>query len=61
MVQLFRRFLKDDSANTSIEYCLIIAGISVAIVATLNGLTLKLNKAYSSVGLDAWRASWSAE
>jgi pilus assembly protein Flp/PilA len=42
-------FLKDDSAATAIEYGLIAAGISVAIIAVVQGLGTKLNTTFSSV------------
>ena len=38
MKNLFVRFVKDDSGATAIEYGLIAAGISVAIIAVVNGL-----------------------
>ena len=43
------RFLKDDSGATAIEYGLIAAGISVAIIAVVNGLGTKLNTTFTSV------------
>ena len=49
MKNLFVRFVKDDSGATAIEYGLIAAGISVAIIAVVNGLGTKLNAAFSSV------------
>ena len=49
MKNLFVRFMKDDSGATAIEYGLIAAGISVAIIAVVNGLGTKLNTAFSSV------------
>jgi pilus assembly protein Flp/PilA len=49
MKTLFVRFLKDNSGATAIEYGLIAAGISVAIIAVVNGLGTKLNTAFSSV------------
>jgi pilus assembly protein Flp/PilA len=49
MKNLFVRFVKDDSGATAIEYGLIAAGISVAIIAVVNGLGTKLNTAFSSV------------
>ena len=42
-------FLKNDSGATAIEYGLIAAGISVAIIAAVNGLGTKLNDTFSSV------------
>jgi len=49
MKNLFLRFVKDDSGATAIEYGLIAAGISVAIIAVVNGLGTKLNTTFSSV------------
>ena len=49
MKNLFLRFVKDDSGATAIEYGLIAAGISVAIIAVVNGLGTKLNTAFSSI------------
>ena len=49
MKNLFLRFAKDDSGATAIEYGLIAAGISVAIIAVVNGLGTKLNTAFSSI------------
>ena len=42
-------FLKNESGATAIEYCLIAAGISVAIIAVVNGLGTKLNDTFTSV------------
>lgn len=50
MKKLFARFMKDDSGATSIEYGLIAAGISVAIIAVVNGLGTKLFNTFTSVG-----------
>ena len=49
MKNLLVRFAKDDSGATAIEYGLIAAGISVAIIAVVNGLGTKLNTTFSSV------------
>jgi pilus assembly protein Flp/PilA len=48
-MQLIRRFLKDESAATAIEYGLIAAGISLAIIAAVNGLGSKLNTKFTAV------------
>jgi pilus assembly protein Flp/PilA len=48
-VQLLHRFLKDESAATAIEYGLIAAGISLAIIAVVNGLGAKLNTKFSAI------------
>lgn len=42
-------FLKNESGATAIEYGLIAAGISVAIIAVVNGLGTKLNTSFTSV------------
>lgn len=49
MKNLFVRFMKDDSGATAIEYGLIAAGISVAIIAVVNGLGTKLNTSFNSI------------
>ena len=49
MNKLVVRFLKDNSGATAIEYGLIAAGISVAIIAVVNTLGTKLNGTFSSV------------
>ena len=43
------RFLKDESGATAIEYGLIAAGISLAIIAVVNGLGSKLNTKFESI------------
>jgi pilus assembly protein Flp/PilA len=48
-MQLLRRFWKDETAATAIEYGLIAAGISLAIIAVVNGLGSKLNTKFSSI------------
>ncbi len=49
MKKLVRRFLNDDRGATAIEYGLIAAGISVAIIAVVNGLGTSLNTTFSSI------------
>ncbi len=49
MKKLVLRFLKEDSGATAIEYGLIAAGISVAIIATVNALGTQLNNTFTSV------------
>ena len=43
------RLVRDESGATAIEYGLIAAGISVAIIAVVNGLGTKLNDTFTSV------------
>jgi pilus assembly protein Flp/PilA len=49
MRKLVLRFVNDDTAATAIEYGLIAAGISIAIIAVVNGLGTKLNSTFSSI------------
>ena len=49
MYRLVSRFMNDESGATAIEYGLIAAGISVAIIATVVGLGSKLNTTFTSV------------
>jgi pilus assembly protein Flp/PilA len=49
MVQVFKAFLADESGATAIEYGLIAAGISLAIIAAVNGIGSKLNTKFSSI------------
>ena len=49
MKSLVSRFVKDESGATAIEYGLIAAGISVAIIAVVQGLGTKLNTTFSAV------------
>ncbi|MGA7972318.1 MAG: Flp family type IVb pilin [Pseudolabrys sp.] len=49
MKNLVVRFMKDDSGATAIEYGLIAAGISVAIIAVVNGLGSQLKTTFSGI------------
>jgi len=49
MKSLVKRFAKDESGATAIEYGLIAAGISVAIITVVQGLGTKLNSTFTSV------------
>ena len=49
MSNLVMRFLNNESGATAIEYGLIAAGISVAIIAVVQGLGSKLNTTFTSV------------
>ena len=48
-MNLVRRFLKDDSGATAIEYGLIAAGISIAIIVAVNGLGTNLTSKFTSI------------
>jgi len=49
MKNLISRFVKDESGATAIEYGLIAAGISLAIIAIVNGLGTNLNKKFTDI------------
>jgi pilus assembly protein Flp/PilA len=49
MKNLIARFVKDESGATAIEYGLIAAGISLAIIAIVNGLGTNLNGKFAAV------------
>jgi pilus assembly protein Flp/PilA len=49
MKNLICSFFEDETAATAIEYGLIAAGISVAIIAVVQGLGSKLNTVFTSV------------
>jgi pilus assembly protein Flp/PilA len=49
MKNLIERFVKDESGATAIEYGLIAAGISLAIIAVVNGLGSKLNTTFTNI------------
>jgi pilus assembly protein Flp/PilA len=49
MKTLVKRFAKDESGATAIEYGLIAAGISVAIITVVQGLGTKLNTTFANI------------
>ena len=49
MKNLFVRFLKNESGATAIEYGLIAAGISVAIIAVVQTLGTNLNSTFQTI------------
>ena len=48
-MSLLSRFFRDESGATAIEYGLIAAGISVVIIAIVNGIGTKLTTAFTKV------------
>ncbi len=50
MTSLVKRFVKDESGATAIEYGLIAAGISVAIIAAVQSLGGKLQNTFNFIG-----------
>ena len=49
MKSVVHRFAKDESGATAIEYGLIAAGISVAIITVVNSLGGKLNTTFTNI------------
>ena len=49
MKNLIARFVKDESGATAIEYGLIAVGISLAIIAIVNGLGTNLNTKFTAI------------
>jgi len=49
MSRMLVRFGKDQSGATAIEYALLVAGISIAIVAVVNGIGPQLSSVFSSI------------
>jgi pilus assembly protein Flp/PilA len=49
MMNVVTRFFEDDSAATAIEYGLIAAGISVAIIAVVNSLGSQLKSTFTNI------------
>jgi pilus assembly protein Flp/PilA len=49
MRKFLQRLLSEERGATAIEYGLIAAGISVAIIAVVNGIGTKLNTAFTSI------------
>jgi pilus assembly protein Flp/PilA len=47
--QLLVRFLKDESGATAIEYGLIAAGVSLAVIGVVSNLGSKLKTTFSSL------------
>jgi pilus assembly protein Flp/PilA len=47
--KIFQEFIADESGATAIEYGLIAAGISLAIIAVVNGLGTKLNTKFAAI------------
>jgi pilus assembly protein Flp/PilA len=49
MKNLIARFVKDESGATAIEYGLIAAGISLAIITIINGLGVNLDTKFTAI------------
>jgi pilus assembly protein Flp/PilA len=49
MKNMLKRFIADESGATAIEYGLIAAGISLAIIAAVNGLGTSLKTKFTAI------------
>jgi pilus assembly protein Flp/PilA len=48
-MRLLMKFWRDETGATAIEYGLIAAGISLAIISVVNGMGAKLNTKFTSL------------
>ncbi|MBX9709529.1 MAG: Flp family type IVb pilin [Xanthobacteraceae bacterium] len=48
-MRVIKRFLRDESGATAIEYALIVAGIALAIISGINGLGTKISTKFTSI------------
>jgi len=48
-MRILKQFLNDERGATAIEYGLIAAGISLAIIAAVNGLGSKLSSKFAAI------------
>jgi pilus assembly protein Flp/PilA len=49
MQKHWKRFLRDESGATAIEYALIAAGVSITIMTVVQGIGTKVNTNFTSV------------
>lgn len=49
MNSILKKFISDESGATAIEYGLIAAGISLAIITVVNGIGSNLNTRFTSI------------
>ena len=49
MLRLLKKFIADQSGATAIEYALIAAGISLAIITVVNGLGTTLGDRFAEI------------
>ena len=47
---MLKRFVQDETAATAIEYGLIAAGISLAIIASVSGLGSTMSEKFTALG-----------
>jgi pilus assembly protein Flp/PilA len=51
-VKTFKRFIHDESGASAIEYGLLAAGISIAIIVAVNTLGVQLSSTFTTVSSD---------
>ncbi len=51
MKRIVQRFWSNQSGATAIEYALIAAGISLAIITVVNGLGLTLSSSFTTISI----------
>jgi pilus assembly protein Flp/PilA len=61
MKNLIARFVKDESGATAIEYGLIAAGISLAIIGAVNGIGGKLSTTFGTINTSLKYATVTAD
>ena len=49
MMQLWRRFLRDERGQDLVEYALIVAAVGLALIVTVNQLSEAIVSLYSSI------------
>ena len=60
-MNIVKRFLRDETAATAIEYGLIAAGISLAIISAVRGLGTNLGSKFTSINTSLkWAPSRNA-
>ena len=52
MLSLVKRFLQDETGATAVEYGLIAAGISIAIIVALKGVGTQLTATFSAMNAE---------
>jgi len=55
-MSVFKRFVRDESGATAVEYGLIAAGISLAIIFTVNALGGQLKNTFNTVSTQLGQA-----
>jgi len=51
-VKALKRFIHDESGASAIEYGLLAAGISIAIIVTVNALGVQLSGTFTTISAD---------